>query len=128
MSTETTAGPASAGRCPVCSASDPAWSPPTADRFCPGSFHYPATPELDKQHQAIERGAHRLGEFLDWLAAEGYVLARYSSGDSCYAGCSGLDPDYTDREKLVAGFFGIDLAKIEAERMALLEHIRKLNQ
>lgn len=98
MADETTAGPAPAGP--------------------------PPTPELDKQHRAIEDGAHRVGEFLDWLESEGYVLARYSDGDSCPEGCSGLDPDYAAKEKLVAGFFGIDLGRIEAERQSLLDYLR----
>ena len=48
---------------------------------------YPDTPELDKQHKAIEeRHSQELGEFLDWLRDEkGYVIAQYPErSDFCF--------------------------------------------
>lgn len=77
----------------------------------------PPTPELDRQHQAIEDGAHRIGEFLDWLSEQGYHLGRYSEGGRAYDASP-------SPQNLVAGFYRIDLDKIEAERRALLAYIR----
>jgi hypothetical protein len=72
----------------------------------------PPTPELDRQSQAIEDGAHKIAEFLDWLESEGYVIHE--------------DHDrYADPKKLLADFFGIDLNKIETEKLALLDYIRE---
>jgi hypothetical protein len=121
---ETTAGPASAGRCPRCHSPRPKLHPATqADggevQMCPHSFHYPPTPELDRQSQAIEDG-RRLVEFLDWLSEQGYHLAKYHDGQPYDAN--------PGPQKLIAGFYGIDLDKIEAERRALLEHVRELNR
>lgn len=84
---------------------------------------YPSTPELDKQHKAIEDGAHRVGEFLDWLDTQGVELAqRAGFGDD-------LVPYVRrSRKQLIADFFGIDLDKVEAETMALLDHVRALNE
>jgi hypothetical protein len=76
----------------------------------------PPTPELDRQRQAIEDGAHRIGEFLDWLGEQGYHLAKYYDGRSYDAN--------PGPQNLVAGFYRIDLDKIEAERRALLAYIR----
>jgi hypothetical protein len=134
---ETTARPASAGRCPTCGSPDPAKHPAVQEggevQPCKDAFHPPLTPELDRQSKAIKDGAHRIGEFLDWLEEQGYVLARYAKPDADgeyeadgYDRYSGevLHQSYVGKEKLIAGFFGLDLDKIEAERMALLEHLR----
>lgn len=47
---------------------------------------YPATPMLDKEKEAREKGhSQEIGEFLEWLAdAKGIVLARYDEvTDEC---------------------------------------------
>lgn len=80
---------------------------------------HPATPELDKQHEAIEHGAaHRIGEFIDWLREQGYILAKYDAVDDLY------DTNMPPKD-LLADYFKIDLAKIEQEKRALLDHIRQ---
>lgn len=45
----------------------------------------PETPELDKQRKAREEGhSEAIGEFLDWLRGEGYLLAKsHSHDDGC---------------------------------------------
>jgi hypothetical protein len=79
----------------------------------------PETPELERQSAAIADGAHRVGEFLDWLGEKGYHLGRYSEGGNAYdAGPRPAD--------LIAAFYDIDLNKIEQERRALLEYVREL--
>jgi hypothetical protein len=79
---------------------------------------YPPTPELDKQHAAIEDGAHKIGEFLDWLAQNGYHVAQFSEADDC------LYLPGVGAQRLIAGFYGIDLDTIEQERRAILAHLR----
>jgi hypothetical protein len=79
----------------------------------------PKTPELDKRHKIIGE-AHFLGEFLDWLNEDGYRLAKYDEDDE-------LHPTFESPERLLARFFKIDLDKVEAEKLALLEYQRKLN-
>jgi hypothetical protein len=111
--------------CPTCASPDPRKHPAMqADggevQPCRDRFHEPKTPELDKQRQAIADGApHRIGEFLDWLREQGVRLARYDDGVDGL-----LYESYEPPEKLIAGFYGIDLGKVEAERQALLEYIR----
>lgn len=86
-----------------------------------GIVRPPATPELDKQHAAIADGAHRIGEFLDWLGAQDVHLATRRGGKLIpYAHQGGFSG-------LIAGFYQIDLDVIERERRALLEHVRKIN-
>jgi hypothetical protein len=79
----------------------------------------PATPELDRQHQAIEDGAHRIGEFLDWLGEQGYYLTKYGDNGPYAAG--------PGPGELIASFYKIDLGKIEQERQALLDYLREMN-
>lgn len=78
----------------------------------------PATPELEKQSAAIKDGAHKIGEFLDWLESEGIVLARHGERSGYLVTVSG------GFQELIAGFYKIDLNKIEQERRALLAYVR----
>lgn len=85
---------------------------------------YPATPELDKQHKIIEAGGPgAIGEFLDWLDGQDIFLA-------CYSGYGSDLVHYQRRNRLrlIADFYGIDLDKVEAERLAVLEHVRAENE
>ena len=80
----------------------------------------PRTPELDLQHEALESGHPQvIGEFLDHLQRSGIVLARWADSDRDV-----LYEISTDNNRLLAGFFGIDLDRIERERMALLRWVR----
>jgi len=83
----------------------------------------PATPELDRQSEIINSGkAGTVQEFLDWLHNErGYQLCE--PVPNSLHGYYGL-ASYGGPEQLMADFFGIDRDKIEAERRALLDHIR----
>jgi hypothetical protein len=83
----------------------------------------PWTPELDKRHVVIESGhAQVLGEFLDHLRShEKYVLARYDEDSRLY-------PVHVHEEAVLAGFFDLDLNRIEREKMALLRYMRACHQ
>jgi hypothetical protein len=99
------------------------------------SDNYPPTPELNKMKSVREK-SQAIGEFLDWLANEKKVsLAQYHAhGEHCYDGEGDLTCElrkdelydfHYSIEKLLAEYFEIDLKKVEEERMAILEHIRK---
>lgn len=77
---------------------------------------YPKTPELDKM-KAIKDQSQVIGAFLDSIGQEGICLAEYSKRDE-------LVPVGKSIEKILADYFEIDLDKCEAERRAILEHIR----
>lgn len=99
MSDETTASPATAG--------------------------LPPTPELDKQHEVIEKhDTQALGTLLEWLVTEGgYCLAKWTEPTSDYQDAMLYDT-FDDPQAVLAAYFKIDLKKIDQERQALLEHLR----
>lgn len=74
------------------------------------------------------------GEFLEWLQAR-YTLAQYHTHtDECSAEpggqvtCGHTDkmpyPTHVDATKLLAEFFEIDSAKLEAEKQAIYEKLQ----
>lgn len=99
-------------------------------------------PEHEKMRAMRER-SQACGEFLEWLSAQGLVLARYHEHvNACYED-DVFDPPRQIRmrkicgftegvpfaasyqvEKLLAEFFHIDLAKLEDEKRAMLEDLR----
>lgn len=87
----------------------------------------PATPELDRRHHVIESERHRgVVDLLEWLDGEGrsehgYALVRYRQGEPEELGSSSF-------ERVLAAFYGLDLDKIEAEKMSLLEYMREINK
>lgn len=80
----------------------------------------PETPELDKQSRAIRDGAHRIGKFLDWAEGQGLHLCEWQEGIG-----GGRWYERSNFQKVIADFYDIDLDKIEAERLALLEWVRE---
>ena len=94
----------------------------------------PETPELDKRkREVLDPGLNTVvQDFYDWLTQEkGYVLARYVPEEERFEGDGiyGEQPVavHLDPEQMMAEFFGIDLDKIEAERRALLDHLRSVS-
>jgi hypothetical protein len=95
------------------------------------------TPEIDRMH-GVKQQSQAIGDFLAWLQdtrgwrlcvehqhddgcyqhgdRRGFVLCDFSHGEM-------LTANY-NIETLLAEFFRIDLAKIEVEKLALLEEIR----
>lgn len=75
------------------------------------------TPEVDKM-LAVRDKSQEIGSFLEWLRGEKkIVLAAYEHDD--------LIEVYTSTNDLLAEYFEIDLNKVEAERRAILEGLRK---
>lgn len=105
---------------------------------------YPTTPELDKL-KAVQPRSQACGEFLEWLETEHAVQLgkphvhgpecpgwdaereKYnpSGNDRCGFYSQQFESLMISREKLLAAFFGIDLKKVEEERRAILEHLRR---
>lgn len=83
------------------------------------------TPELDKMLKVIpERLTQEVGAFLDWLAHSEFAICKMSTdkyGDAFY------DPQFRTPQQWLAKMHGIDLAKIEEERMLLLQRQRLHN-
>lgn len=79
----------------------------------------PATPELDKMIAVSER-SQEIGAFLEWLEARDVHLATMADCELVpYVHPGGVNA-------LLAAYFQIDLAKVEAERHALLKHLREV--
>lgn len=86
------------------------------------------TGEIEKL-QAVQGESQRIGEFLDWLQGERkLVIAQWQKRN--------LDPSDDWDELVPAGmtingllaeFFEIDLDKIEEEKLALLNELRRAN-
>jgi hypothetical protein len=83
------------------------------------------TPELDKETAAKEKGAQKIGNFIEWLIHESpYIICKETDH---------IDADYTAKyvpahkgpKALLAEYFGIDLQKCEQERKAILEAWQK---
>lgn len=74
-------------------------------------------PEHEKLH-AIHAQSQAIGEFLDvFLPSQGITLAETQDGR--------LWPTHRTIPSLLAEFFGIDQAKIDAEKDAMLAAIRR---
>lgn len=78
-------------------------------------------PTLEKMKE-IEEESNLCGEFLDFIRSK-YVLfdPNVPREQPVYIGSG----DYINPEKLLAGFFGVDLEQVEEERKQLLEYIRQ---
>lgn len=81
-------------------------------------------PEHDKQ-RAVLQEAGAIGEFLDWLGSKGIFLASHVEIEG-YSSPQ-LQVIYTQPEQLLAEHFGIDLTKIEREKRAMIELMRKVH-
>ena len=95
------------------------------------------TPELDKLH-AVHEKSQACGEFVEWLGTEKRIVlamphthTSYCRDEHWHLNCdvhSGeLVGVHVGINKLLAEFFEIDLDKVEAEKCALLDEIRKAN-
>ncbi len=101
----------------------------------------PACPECARA-RAVMPKSQVIGEFLDWLQTDKkvHLCAMHEHTNDCKAWrggayriiCDFHDGQYTPFsytiEKLLAEFFHIDLNKMENEKRALLDHIRKAHK
>jgi hypothetical protein len=77
-------------------------------------------PECEKLLK-VKDEAHKLGFFLDWLDGQGIRLAIVDEDDQD----GNMARIREDKEHLLAQYFEIDLDKVDAERRAMLDEIRR---
>lgn len=82
-------------------------------------------PESERLHKLID-GVHQIHEFLEWTRSEGLVLCRIQDTGRIRfdAPVEEYFPSYESMQDLIYRFFGIDDAKLERERRAMLEALR----
>jgi hypothetical protein len=78
-------------------------------------------PEHEKL-KAVQGESQLVGNFIEWLSAEHIEFAQY--GDKSYTR-ERLFPMNISTEKMLARYFGIDLQKLNNEKIAMLEAIRR---
>lgn len=76
-------------------------------------------PECAKM-AAVQDKSQAIGAFLDWLSEKGIVLASYYEEAE-------LSPYRTNIEQLLAEYFEIDLDKVDKEKQAMIEELRREN-
>lgn len=94
----------------------------------------PPVPTLEKLRE-VHNESQKIGSFLEWLLNEkGIHLVRYHEhSEECHEdGCRRSEHYAEDvrlsTEQLLADYFEIDLAKVEKERVALLDWVREQNE
>lgn len=83
----------------------------------------PATPVLDKRN-AVLAESNRIGQFLDWLSAQGIHLAQWRRIEGYRD--EQLWETTESFDSLLHRYFEIDPVAEENEKLAILEHIRSL--
>lgn len=76
-------------------------------------------PEHAKQKEVWDE-AQGVGQFIDWLADNGYEIAEWDADGRRLHG-SGKRPD-----ELIAGFYELDLNKLEQEKRAMLAEMQAI--
>lgn len=77
-------------------------------------------PEHEKLHR-VKQESQAQGQFLEWLDSEGYILCQFEGLHNEWI------PVRITAEKLLARYHRIDLEKLESEKRAMLEELRKAN-
>lgn len=80
-------------------------------------------PEHEKL-RAIKGQSQSIGSFLDWLEEGGYSkIGKIHL--ACYDNHGDLCDVYASVQDLLAAYFGIDRQKLEQEKLAMLDELRK---
>lgn len=80
----------------------------------------PECPECEKLTK-VSGESQAIGNFLEHLQEQGIVLAEWRGSGSTQS----LILNHSSIEYLLAEYFNIDMDKVEKERRALLEYLRK---
>ena len=70
--------------------------------------------------EAVAAESQAIGDFLGWMEEQKILLSKYGK-------LGELHPYREPKEKLLAQFFGIDAAKLEAEKRAMLDEFKATN-
>ena len=88
-------------------------------------------PEHEKL-KSVQEKSQAIGEFMEWLRyTKKYTIAKWykSQWDADdEEETDRLMPEFPSIEKLLAEYYGIDLNKIEEEKRAMLDEIRRHNK
>jgi hypothetical protein len=88
----------------------------------PAGPDYPLMVETDRMIEASKRlNTQAIGEFLEWASEHGMRLCSLDDRASHWW------PVSLPIERLLAQYIEIDMDKVETERRALLEHVRRIN-
>lgn len=82
---------------------------------------YPKTPELDKM-TTVKAESQVIGQFLEGMEEKGIYLCTFPVTGPGQSEYFRLDKSI---EQVLADYFEIDLNKVEKERRAVLNYIRK---
>ena len=80
------------------------------------------TPTLDRILE-LQPQSQAVGEFLEWIKSEGYVLCKYNEQGPRHE----YLPIHKTIDTLLHDFFEIDPMEEEREKRALLDEIRSMN-
>jgi len=84
------------------------------------------SPECEKM-VAVQEKSQELSNFIDWLREQGYAICEERVYKDSYPPEQWV-PLKKSFEQLFADYFSIDLKKVEEERRAILEEIRRSEQ
>jgi len=90
--------------------------------------------ELYPEHaklEAIGDKRNAVGDFIEWLSEEGYRIANWHENECSECSCMAdqiLLPVMKNTPEMLAEYFDVDLIKIEKEKQAMLDSIRKANK
>lgn len=66
---------------------------------------------------AVKDKSQLIGDFFDWALMEGVVFGREVEGDNCFGASTWFAPvRKAELDRLLARFFGIDPAALQAEK------------
>lgn len=77
------------------------------------NIQYPEHEKLEK----VKDQSHIIGEFLEWLDQRDYYICGISGGE--------FSSTYMENEQLLALYFGVDLYKLNKEKVAMLKAQRE---
>lgn len=78
-------------------------------------------PTLERMKK-LENESQLLGEFTEWLHSRYFMIDKRSKFETANIPF-GFD-SVVDIEKLLAEYFGVDLAEVEKERLELIKHLK----
>lgn len=85
------------------------------------------TPNLDKM-LAVHEESQAIGEFIEWLKGNGYVIGRWAKTDWRDRGDHSFHPEQHSINEWLAKYYDLDLDEMERERGHVLDHVREMNE